>query len=262
MATIINPGFESLNGWTVGRTDTAWDVPVLDTYKVYTGTYALKMRLNCGVAAQYSTCYARQQITAQKNHTVTFLLFCYTSASHEENIRILFNGNVLLTIVPENLSYGASGHRYYRCHSPAEWRYDTSGASWRQFTVSLASYEGQTGDFEIQLYRPSSGGSHLYCYEYYFDSITESYEQPPTDHWYVRPGGSGTMNGYDWNNAMATVDAGMKAVAPGKTLHVGFGSYTNEPANNVQSPTNANVTVVFETIGSTGGTGTSTVELN
>lgn len=92
-----------------------------------------------------------------------------------------------------------------------------------------------------------------------------NYEDPvpaPTDHWYVRPGGAGVMNGYDWANALPTVDAGMKAVAPGKTLHIGFGSYTNEPADNVQSPTNPNVTVVFETIGSTGGTGTATVELN
>jgi hypothetical protein len=43
---------------------------------------------------------------------------------------------------------------------------------------------------------------------------------------------------------------------------VGFGTYSSEPANNKLSPDNANVTVIFETATTGGGTGTASIEVN
>jgi hypothetical protein len=70
------------------------------------------------------------------------------------------------------------------------------------------------------------------------------------------------MTGINWDNAMATVNEAMTSVTSGNTVHVAFGTYTNEPTNNTLSPDASNVTVVYETADTGGGSGTATIEVN
>ncbi len=84
----------------------------------------------------------------------------------------------------------------------------------------------------------------------------------PTTDWYVVSGGTGIANGYDWDNAMATVNEAMTSVTSGNTVHIAFGTYNSEPTNNRLSPDADDVTVIYETATTGGGSGTATIEVN
>lgn len=80
---------------------------------------------------------------------------------------------------------------------------------------------------------------------------------------YVRAiGGDDANGGASWSDAWGTVNKGMVTVSANSILHIGFGTYSNEPSNNKLSPDAPNVTVVFETATTGGGTGTATIEVN
>jgi hypothetical protein len=80
---------------------------------------------------------------------------------------------------------------------------------------------------------------------------------------YVRAsGGNDSNSGDTWANGWATVNKGMVTILSGKTLHVGFGDYLSEPANNTLSPDAADVDVIYETVTTGGGTGSAKVEVN
>jgi hypothetical protein len=79
---------------------------------------------------------------------------------------------------------------------------------------------------------------------------------------YVKTDGDDDAGGNNWNNAWKTVNKGMEETPANYELHVGFGTYSSEPANNKLSPDNANVTVIFETATTGGGTGTASIEVN
>lgn len=158
---------------------------------------------------------------------------------------------------------------------------ETSGSGLNEFSTSIAV---QAGDL-VGYYQ--TGGS-LSCetpanenirYKDYGVDITST---TPTSDWstspqyivsigvtvavpdyYVRAsGGNDSNSGKSWTDAWATVNKGMSDVPDDKTLHVGFGSYLSEPANNNLSPDAADVTVIYETATTGGGTGTATVEVN
>jgi hypothetical protein len=92
--------------------------------------------------------------------------------------------------------------------------------------------------------------------------VTYTTVNEPTTDWYVVDGGTGEANGYDWDNAMATVNEAMTSVTNGNTVHIAFGTYTDEPANNTLSPDADDVTVIYETADTGGGSGTATIEVN
>jgi hypothetical protein len=54
----------------------------------------------------------------------------------------------------------------------------------------------------------------------------------------------------------------MTSVTNGNTVHIAFGTYTDEPANNTLSPDADDVTVIYETADTGGGSGTATIEVN
>jgi hypothetical protein len=81
-------------------------------------------------------------------------------------------------------------------------------------------------------------------------------------HFYTKVGGNDANDGISWSDAFATVNKGMTSIPDNAVLHVGFGSYLSEPANNTLSPDAEDVTVVYETATTGGGTGTTTVEVN
>lgn len=263
---------ESFTGWT-RISDGSGFISEIETHSgnFIDGVGAIALRYNTS-SWPGSTNYAgvKQSITIPDNYIITFRLNAEAGPFNVPDFpnavfEVMWNSTVIRSItfsaVPSWSWTNFTSN--WRVWDQNDGVYKYRNGVYMIYSISLASYAGQTGELTFRVRSNyDGGGAHVYYYTMNIDYITESYTTAPTDHWYVRPGGAGVANGYDWNNALATVDAGMKAVASGKTLHIGFGSYTNEPAANIQSPVNSNVTVVFETIGSSGGTGTATVEVN
>lgn len=82
------------------------------------------------------------------------------------------------------------------------------------------------------------------------------------DNFYVKTDGDDRESGASWTDAWKTVNLAMETVIDNKTIHIGFGTHNNEPADNKLSPDAKDITVIFETTTTGGGTGTATIEVN
>lgn len=83
--------------------------------------------------------------------------------------------------------------------------------------------------------------------------------------YYVKTDGNDGLSGSSWANAWATIDKAARTVPDGSTVHIGFGTYDNEPAGNKIAPQNVGASGIYyapETAGSEGGTGTVSIEKN
>jgi len=81
--------------------------------------------------------------------------------------------------------------------------------------------------------------------------------------YYVKTSGNDGLSGSSWANAWATIDKAARTVPDGSTVHIGFGTYENEPDGNAIAPQNIGSEGIFyspETANSEGGTGTVTIE--
>jgi hypothetical protein len=56
---------------------------------------------------------------------------------------------------------------------------------------------------------------------------------------YVKTGGDDRESGISWTDAWETVNLAMETVLDGKTIHIGYGTYSAEPADNKLMPQNA-----------------------
>ena len=93
-------------------------------------------------------------------------------------------------------------------------------------------------------------------------TIEEKYWE---DDCYVKTTGDNDRNGTDWTEAWSTVDQAANEAFDGQEVHIGFGTYSSEPASNDITPVNFGTTGIKytpETAGTGGGTGTATVERN
>lgn len=94
------------------------------------------------------------------------------------------------------------------------------------------------------------------------DRYFNIYQEP---HYYVKTTGNDALDGESWANAWATVDKAAKTAVDGSTVHIGFGTYNAEPANNDVAPVNAGavgIKYLPETETTGGGTGSVIVEVN
>lgn len=83
--------------------------------------------------------------------------------------------------------------------------------------------------------------------------------------YYVKTNGNDELPGSSWANAWKTIDKAARTVPDGSTVHIGFGTYSAEPAGNKIAPQNMGSEGIFyvpEIAGSEGGTGTVTIEKN
>lgn len=83
--------------------------------------------------------------------------------------------------------------------------------------------------------------------------------------YYVKTTGNDSNDGESWANAWATVNKAATTVPDGSTVHIGFGTYNAEPANNDIAPVNAGsvgIKYLPETETTGGGTGSVIVEVN
>ena len=85
-------------------------------------------------------------------------------------------------------------------------------------------------------------------------------------HFFVKSsGGNDSNNGESWASAWATINKAAVTVLDGTTVHIGFGTYSSEPANNKIAPDNLGATGIKylpETAVTGGGTGSVTIEIN
>jgi len=83
---------------------------------------------------------------------------------------------------------------------------------------------------------------------------------------YVRAtGGNDSNDGDTWATAWATINKAATTVPDGTTVHIGFGTYSNEPASNDIAPVNIGslgIKYLPETAVTGGGTGEVIIELN
>lgn len=115
----------------------------------------------------------------------------------------------------------------------------------RDFTVTVKIYNDTTFQFD-----------DTYNITCYLIGGTE---------YYVKVGGNDELSGSSWANAWATIDKAARTVPDGSTVHIGFGTYDNEPAGNKIAPQNIGAEGIYyapETVGSEGGTGTVVIEKN
>lgn len=83
--------------------------------------------------------------------------------------------------------------------------------------------------------------------------------------YYVKPDGNDELSGSSWSTAWATIHKAATTVQNGATVHIGFGTYANEPAGNKIAPQNVGVNGIFykpEEINSEDGVGTVIIEKN
>lgn len=133
------------------------------------------------------------------------------------------------------------------------YEYNSSGTQIDTWISGAQSQNVNTG-YCMRGHRSSYTSGNLYIYSINVPT--------PTTDLYVTPTGAGAKNGYDWDNAMDTVNEAMVSATNGNTVHIAFGTYTDEPANNTLSPDADDVTVIYETADTGGGSGTATIEVN
>ena len=120
--------------------------------------------------------------------------------------------------------------------------------------ISYTWQNGVTNEYFMIVPQIFCGGTNLAQFKQYW------WFGAPT--FYVKTGGDDTWDGLTWDTAWATVNAGMVRIPNDGTLRVGFGTYSSEPANNTLSPDGSDVTIIYETTTTGGGTGTAIVEVN
>jgi len=93
-------------------------------------------------------------------------------------------------------------------------------------------------------------------------AVTECYWD---DDCYVKTDGDDSKSGTSWTEAWSTVDQAADEAFDGQEVHIGFGTYNNEPGGNNITPVNfgtVGIKYTPETAGTGGGTGSVTVEKN
>jgi len=68
------------------------------------------------------------------------------------------------------------------------------------------------------------------------DRYFNIYQEP---HYYLKTTGSDANDGTSWANAWATINKAAITVPDGSTVHIGHGTYNNEPSGNAIAPVNA-----------------------
>jgi len=82
---------------------------------------------------------------------------------------------------------------------------------------------------------------------------------------YVKTTGDDSLDGRSWDNAWKTINQAANETTDGQEVHIGFGTYNAEPANNDITPVNfgtSGIKYTPETADTGGGTGSVTVEKN
>lgn len=155
----------------------------------------------------------------------------------------------------------------HNCPSPCDAATFTFKTAWgTTYTTVLLDvgdtqqYDNGTEHHSFKLY--SMAAESAPCDNLAAATIQEKYWK---DNCYVKTTGDNDRNGTSWTEAWKTVDQGANEAFDGQEVHIGFGTYNAEPANNDITPVNFGTTGIKytpETATTGGGTGSVTVERN
>lgn len=144
------------------------------------------------------------------------------------------------------------GSAWYEISVDANWVQSKLSSNWLGIKFSVLGYDS------ISLFSKEYSSGSLKA------ELVITYNTTPNEY-YVKTSGDDTKDGSSWANAWATVNKAATTVADGKTVHIGFGTYNAEPANNDIAPVNAGaigIKYLPETATTGGGTGSVIVEVN
>lgn len=155
----------------------------------------------------------------------------------------------------------------HNCPSPCDAATFTFKTAWGSTYSSVVLDVGDTQQYDsgsmhhsFKLYSMTANSAP--CDNLAAATIEEKYWE---DNCYVKTTGDNDRNGTDWTEAWSTVDQAANEAFDGQEVHVGFGTYSSEPASNDITPVNFGTTGIKytpETAGTGGGTGSATVERN
>lgn len=235
LTTILNPSFESgFTSWGQISSGSNGTSGVSTTTGVTDGSQCLF----CGFTAVADRpignyFYLTQSISFNSDFTLRFDF--YDSASSDYEMLVLIDNDVVY-------SSAMSG-----------------GGQNSNIDVVIQGYTGiHTLKLGIKTVSVTSSGGITYI-----DNLRIVNETSTV--FYVKTTGDDTKDGTSWANAWATVDKAATTVLDGTIVHIGFGTYNAEPANNDIAPVNAGavgVKYLPETETTGGGTGSVIVEVN
>lgn len=141
-------------------------------------------------------------------------------------------------------------------NSPLGWKSISVNTSWVESAIS-SGWIGIRISSSISTYQLTVSSSESSNKPY----LTINYG----GEYYVKVGGNDASAGTSWATAWATVNKAATTVTDGDVVHIGFGTYSSEPANNDIAPINAGaigIKYLPETAITGGGTGSVIVEVN
>ena len=155
----------------------------------------------------------------------------------------------------------------HNCPSPCDAAEFTFKTAWGSTYTTVFLDVGETQQYDsgsmhhsFKLYSMTANSAP--CDNLAAATIEEKYWE---DDCYVKTTGDNDRNGTDWTEAWSTVDQAANEAFDGQEVHIGFGTYSSEPASNDITPVNFGTTGIKytpETAGTGGGTGSVTVERN
>lgn len=236
MTTIDEPSFEILNPWGIDSNFSA-STGAHTTWKT-DGTQSIYIRLNNGSHSAGTYVWSTQIIYIDSDFDLTFDFNVSAAVGYNKTMQIRIDDNI-------------------------EYQSNELGGIIGQHLNNTISISGYTGQHVLKIgiwTHVSSIGTH----QIEVDNLRITNEI--FTNFYVRStGGNDSNSGTSWANAWATIDHAANTITDGKTLHIGFGTYSNEPTPNDIAPVNIGSTGIKylpETEVTGGGTGSVIIEVN
>ena len=233
---ITNGDFESAGSWTYYEVDagntfsgartTAW---------AQSGSYSYN--ISCSGQKSNGDYGQILQSVYIDSDTLDGYVRWHTYAGNQMTLKVIINTTVVWSKVM-NLS-------------------DPSPPPVEHFNIDVSTYNGTTVDLILRMESTVVSDSG---WDSWWDLISLIY----TD-FYVKTTGNDASDGTSWVNAWATVNKAATTVVDGSTVHIGFGTYNAEPANNDIAPVNTGavgIKYLPETETTGGGTGSVIIEVN
>lgn len=235
MTTITDPSFESgFTYWGYTYSGSDGSAGISTTTGVTDGSQCLHCGLNAIADRPIGNYYYLTQ-TVLFNSDFTLRLDWYDSGNSAYEMLVLIDNDVV---------------------------YSSTMNGGGQNTNIDVTIQGYTGSHVLKLgvrtiSVTSSGGRT------YIDNLRIVNESATV--FYVKTTGNDSNDGESWANAWATINKAATTVLDGTTVHIGFGTYNAEPANNDIAPVNTGavgIKYLPETETTGGGTGSVIVEVN
>lgn len=249
----INKTFSASVGWKT--------VNVVSILRIALQNSQSALGIRIKHTSEGGTDYVNQFHTKEATSNDPYLLITYDTYS-----QTLLYGSICKNLLMQN-GWGEVTMTDHNCPSPcdaATFTFKTEwGATYSSVVLDVGDtqqYNSGTKHHSFKLYSMTANSAA--CDNLAAATIEEKFWE---DDCYVKTTGDNDRNGRSWTEAWSTVDQAANEAFDGQEVHLGFGTYNNEPANNDITPVNFGTTGIKytpETAGTGGGTGLATVERN